>query len=608
MGAPEARAKRFQRLVMVRERGRDVVAMELAQDLRIEPELLAAWQSLPPFPYLLECLGGGTDPLLRFAAIDWNAERIKLTSPAIQLAATAGVALTRAFELIAICVPVLRWRWFTCPFVVLDLDHRPRAGFLTPRGGANRRRLPPEVEASWPACDERAFVYAVGQLVLDLVDMQPTDLGAPLATVIRRAMHSDPLQRYSTLAVLRRAFIEAGGRRTTRDSPTSGGAWDHVESGIGFLQARKWALAREAFGRALAIDWDNSRARRGMAIVDIRDPGMRSSYVRGEGPSSHTESVEWFEAALRGPAPRSWADIEPLARKLEAEHDPRAALSLYRSVNPEPDNRVNLGIARTSLALGDTGHAIDYARRARASDPSSLESIRIEALALLRRRQHAEALACTDAWAAVAPDDGPLHYARGKALLGLSRLPEARDAFDRAIVLEPTMIEAMLLRCEVDRHMKKQRGAVGAQAQAALEFPPELAGFRDAMASGHVVEAIALLRTARYADDALAQILLAQLLAFDGENTEALAMFLRFVDGEHRRSALIGAAECCLALGHSEEALAAANRLDPRKEVVAIELRARAFAQLGRDAEAEAELQRFVAANRGDVRVRNARR
>jgi hypothetical protein len=51
------------------------------------------------------------------------------------------------------------------------------------------------------------------------------------------------------------------------------------------------------------------------------------------------------------------------------------------------------------------------------------------------------------------------------------------------------------------------------------------------MVSGHVVEAIALLRTARYADDALAQILLAQLLAFDHEHAEALAIFLRHVDG-----------------------------------------------------------------------------
>ncbi len=206
------------------------------------------------------------------------------------------------------------------------------------------------------------------------------------------------------------------------------------------------------------------------------------------------------------------------------------------------------------------------------------------------------------------PDDGSLHYARGKALLGLSRLPEARDAFERALVLEPSMIEAKLLRREVDRHMKKQRTSVGSQVQTALVFPPELAGFRDAMVSGHVVEAIALLRTERYATDVLAQILLAQLLAFDGEHAEALAIFLTHVDGEHRRPALIGAAECCLALGHSEEALAAANRLEPRREIVAIELRARAFAQLGRELEAAAELQRYVAASRGDLRVRDARR
>ena len=580
--------------------------MEFAPGSRLGPELLYHWESLPPFPYLLECIGSSDQYLLRFAAIDWSAQRIALTSPAVQLVATSGVALTRAFELITACVPVHLRHWFTCPFVVLDLEHRPRAGFLMPRDNeANQRRLPPEVNASWPTCDERSFVYVVGQLVLDLVDLRPAEIDAPLAKVIRRAMHTDPQRRFSTLAALRTAFVNAGGQRTTRDS-VSDWAWDHVEAGIGFLQTRRWGLAREAFLRALARDTNNDRANRGLGIVNRHDVEMRRAAVPGDRPPQQAPYVELREATLA--QPRLWAEIEPLAARLEADHDPRAALALYRMVNPAPDNGVNLGIARTSLALGDTGHAIDFARRARRYNPTSRETFRIEATARLRRREHTEALECCEAWAVFAPDDGRQHYARGKALLGLSRLTDARDAFDRAIVLEPTMIEAMLLRREVDRHMKKQRGVVGAQAQTPLEFPPELAGFRDAMVSGHVIEAIALLRTERYADDPLAQILLAQLLVFDGEHAEALAMFLRHVDGEHKKAALVGAAECCLALGHSEEALAAANRLDPRKEIVAIELRARAFAQLGRDAEAEAELQRYVAANRGDVRVRNARR
>ena len=610
MGSPSARDSRFEQLRVLRDRGKHIVAFEFVVQTRPPRELSVLWQSLPPFPYLFECVTEWEHLLLRFAAINWAAPRIELRTPEdVSCAATAGVALCRAFELIQICVTAQALPWFTCPFVKVDLEGRPRAGFLAPRDSPeNLQRLPPEVAMDAGATNERSLVYAVGQLVLDLVVLPTDGVTTPLGDVIARAMRRDPQRRYSTLAGLRSAFVAAGGRRNTRDSVTGAGAWDDVECGIGFLLAERWTLARGSFARALVHAPLDARARRGWAISSLERDGEEVTDLLGVMASIHRETTDWLDKAVRGPATRSWADIEPLAKKLEADHDPRAALSLYRSVKPEPTNGVYLGLARTSLALGDTGYAIDYARRARLYDPSSRETFRIEATALLRRRQHPEALACTGAWAAVAPDDGPLHYVRGKALLGLSRLPEARDAFDRASVLEPTMIEAMLLRREVDRHMKRQRSVVGAQAQAALVFPPELAGFRDAMVSGHVVEAIALLRTARYADDALAQILLAQLLAFDGEHAEALAIFLRYVDGEQRRSALVGAAECCLALGHSEEALAAANRLDPRKEVVAIELRARAFAQLGRDAEAEAELQRYVAANRGDVRVRNARR
>jgi hypothetical protein len=223
MGAPKARDKRFPRLVVVRERGTDVVAMELSTEPRIAPELLQQWESLPQFPYLFECLGGRDEVFLRFAAIDWRAERIALTSPAVALAATAGAALTRVFELIAVCVPADRRQWFTCPFVVFDLEYRPRVGFLSPRDSeGNRRRLPPEVDAYWPACGERAFVYTVGQLVLDLLDMQSGDARAPLAAVVQRAMHTDPLRRYATLAELRRAFIDVGGRSSAPTRPWRG--------------------------------------------------------------------------------------------------------------------------------------------------------------------------------------------------------------------------------------------------------------------------------------------------------------------------------------------------------------------------------------------------
>lgn len=580
---PETRARGLR---LVRDRSRYLPAMELIASEPIDAQLLAQWASLPPFPYVLECLGGERDPLLAFAALDWTAERIPFSSSRISIAATAAVALTRVFSMISVCVPADRWWLFTRPFVALDLEDRPRVGFATP-------------PARGATCDVRAFVDAVGRLVLDLVDLQEADAEAPLARVIRRATDPDPQRRYDTLESLRAAFVEAGGLRA-RGNPVDGLCWDAVERGIGFLHLEDWPRARHAFARALSLHAGHVIASRGAAMAGARDPSGVSVTVdpRAGFGAAH-------ELTIEVPV-QSWAELAPIAARFEAEHDPRAALALYRSVQASPGNGVHLGIARTSLALGDTGYAIDFARRARRDDPSSTEAFRLEATALLRRRQYGDALACIDAWAAVAPDEGARHYARGKALLGLSRLPEAREAFDRATVLAPTMIEAMLLRREVDRHMANQRATAGAQAQAPFEIPPALAGFRDAMVSGHVVEAIALLRTERYAADSMAQIVLAQLLFYDGAHAEALAIFLRYLDGEHKRAALVGAAESCLALGQSEAALAAANRLDPRKDIRAIELRARAFAQLGRDAEAEAELQRYVAANRGDLRVRSA--
>lgn len=564
--------------------------MELCAPEPLDTQLLAEWQGLPPFPYVLECLGGDRDPLIRFAALDWSAERIPLSSVRVSVAASAGVALTRVFSMIAVWVRPDRWSWFTRPFVLLDLEDQPRVGFATPL-------------AKPAVCDARTFVDVVGRLVLDLVDLQTGDADAPLARVIRRATDPDPQRRYDTLESLRRAFVEAGGLRA-RGNPVDGLCWDAVERGIGFAHLAEWPRARDAFERALLLDARHVVATQGAALARARDPSTASSPFASSGvaPRAGFDPVVSIEVPIR-----PWSEVAPLAARFEAEHDPRAALALYRCVEPAPDNGVHLGIARTSLALGDTGYAIDFARRARRDDPASSEAFQIEATALLRRRQYPEALACIDAWAAIAPDEGARHYARGKALLGLSRLPEARAAFERATVLAPTMIEAMLLRREVDRHMAQQRATAGTQAQGSLALPAALAGFRDAMVSGHVVEAIALLRTERYAADAMAQIVLAQLLAYDGAHAEALAIFLRYLDGEQRRTALVGAAECCLALGQSEAALAAANRLDPRKDIVAIELRARAFAQLGRDAEAEAEVQRYVAANRGDLRVRSAR-
>jgi tetratricopeptide (TPR) repeat protein len=214
------------------------------------------------------------------------------------------------------------------------------------------------------------------------------------------------------------------------------------------------------------------------------------------------------------------------------------------------------------------------------------------------------------------PDEGRAYHARGKSLLRLGRPLEAREAFERACLLSPKLVEAMLLRREADRSLKELRTSVGATASMTLDIPdhlPSTPELRDALRSGRIQEGIDVLRRVEHADDAAAQLLLADLLSFDARFDEALLVFdgATRLGAEHIHAALLGKARMLLDLDRAAQALTVFEHVIAERPDLgeALEGRARALKQLGRDAEAEEVFRQYVSttARGSDLRVRASR-
>jgi tetratricopeptide (TPR) repeat protein len=206
---------------------------------------------------------------------------------------------------------------------------------------------------------------------------------------------------------------------------------------------------------------------------------------------------------------------------------------------------------------------------------------------LLHRRHYQDALGQADQWLATEPDEPRAHHVRGKALLALGRLPDARAAFDRACTLRPQLLEAMVLRREVDRVMAATKASAGIANPMALSLPDHLADLRDVLVSGRIVDAIQLLRRPAYDDDTVAQLLLAELLCTDDRHDDALAIYDR-IDSDEAR---LGKARALLSLARPAEALTALSSCAADE---AYELRSRALRALGRDEEAGVQMSTYL--------------
>lgn len=180
-------------------------------------------------------------------------------------------------------------------------------------------------------------------------------------------------------------------------------------------------------------------------------------------------------------------------------------------------------------------------------------------------------------------------------------------------MLSPRLVEAMLLRREVDRSLKGLRATVGVATAMTLDIPDHLAELQDLLVNGRSEDGIQMLMRAQYAGDAVAQLVLGNLLAFDGRFDEALGIF----DGATRlgdaqvHAALLGKARTLLELNRPAESLAVFERVGAERPDLgeSIEGRARALKQLGRDAEAEDAFRQYISmtARGADLRVRVSR-
>jgi tetratricopeptide (TPR) repeat protein len=557
------------------------------------------WLDLPIHPNALDAMDRDRMLLLlRYAALHWNHPPIILGMNLRARATFAawGAQVTDVFQKLLAEVPESDLGQLLRPFVKIDLGNAARVGFLPVLRGdaAIAVELPPETLGARTRWDERAFVYVIGKAVYGLCTGTHGQDAAQLNTIIERCLQKNPAKRYRTLEDLQTAWKYAGATEVVREGNTLA-SWQLAEEGVGWLALGDIARAQAVFVDALPLD-KNSR---------VAAAGLRRAFGLAEGLASrdsravpHRQELAWVNAIEKG-------------LHLEAERAFSEALALYRDVRLDGahDAAIYTAIARCELALGAAGIAIDFAQRALAVDASRVEALSIRARGYLLNRKPQDALKCADVWVAGFSFDAAARYVRGRALFALGRFAEARDAFDRACSLQPGMVEAMLLRREADRAMKRIRETVGAQPEMDLELPEHLAELRGALVGGRIDDMIPVLERPEYDEDAVAKLLHAQCLAFEKRFEDAVAMFDRAaqLSSEHAHAAALGKAHALLALDRAAEALLLFDRARAAApgDLEALDGRALALRKLGRDAEADDDLRRVTAASggRSDLRV-----
>ena len=542
--------------------------------------LREVWLELSPHPHVLDALDASGDALLlRYAALDWN----DAGEHAPAAIAAWGAQVTDAVATIVAEVPAADARQFLRPVVRVDLLGAARVAFLP--------------AAASDAHDERAFVHAIVQALQGLYP------GWERVPALRKVFACRSLRK------LAHACSQVGGTGAPRAGEQLA-SWSLAEEGLGWLALGRATRAFDRFDEALELDpalrvaeLGRLRAIANLGIVSGTvlattprlaphgEPGLPRlphRYVLRMDPGPWTPAVE-----PPRPTPLRWSDAEPAGRAFEDQRAYVQALDVYRRARSDgsspgaDDAAVRAAIARCHLALGAGGLAVDHARRALAIQPRDVEALSILTRAQLLLHRYGDALACATQWLEHAPTDAPAHYAHGRALLGLSRFLEARDAFARACQLRPSMLEAMLLRREADRIAARLRAHVGIQPVLELDLPEHLAVLRDPLARGRVDEMIAILARAEYDGDAAAKLVHAQCLAFARRFGDALAVFdlVSALTPAHDREVALGKAHALLALDRPEEALALFDPLvaSAPDDLDAIEGRVQALQKLGRD-------------------------
>lgn len=599
-----------------------LVAMPLKTPGIDDPDLdwglWTTWLELPRHPRMFEALGQRDGALLlRYAAIDWTWKPGSIASErTVRQAATWGIELTRMFDFAAACVPAEQLGWLACPFVRVDIAGELKVGFFNPAGStALMRRVAPEVLASFPGTDTRALVFAIGQLLLHLVELSGKASETPFGHVIMRCLSPRPQDRFQTLAQLRDALEIVGGRRRSMSAYENPHAWELAQQAIGYalLANAPRAASLLAQVKAIAPRFDEGELAKAIGVdlskpaIDVADYEERIRRAQAARKASEPSvAVREIVARAEVPAPvprtRHWKDVRAVARRhLEAgRHGDALALYSTSILTDEDAPAILLATAECHLLARDYGAAIDFAQQALARDPKAASPHAVLAEARLRRRELAPALDAVQQWTLAKPDEGHAHYVAAKVLLALGRLAEAREACERAIELAPRHLPALMLRRQIERAVRRVASQAGTAAPS--DLPAHLRELRPLLAAGKTAEAIAKLEKPEFAADDAARLLRAELLAFSEQLEAALAVY-EAVGG---LTAGVGRTIVLVKLGRAAEALALADVLVKEHAVAAEahEARALALQQLGRGDDAEEELRRAAAADRHRAQMR----
>ena len=543
--------------------------------------LRSLWTQLPSHPALLEAVGvTERGVLLRYAAVTNRYSPREANDDLTRY----GAVIADVYRAIVPATPAAELGRFLEPFVVIDVAHQLRVGFKPCKGWTPR--MPHEVERTWPCCDERTLVYMIGELISDHIF---TRTRFALHEIFGRLYARNPKRRFQTLDEAH-AKLRAVGKLP---SPTSAGdtrTWQRIEEGLGWLEVGDAAAALPLFEDYVGCAKYGEVARAGAKLA--RPPSVAR------------------EIPVRLPA--TWESVGARVLELEAMGDLQGAARICAALQFDEASRgtASAVMARIYYALDRWDWAIEHAKRALLAEPSSLASRIVLAKSLHASGRHHDALAQTEHLLAHAADDAAHHYLRGKILIALGRLGDARASFDRAATLRPSLVEAMLLRRQVDRAISAGNKTVGSQKTPTFDVPESLSQLRELLLAGGVADAIAAL--SELADNPDAQLLLSRLLVFDGQLARSLEVCdraTRFPD-PHGKRAVVGKACVLVEMGEHAPALALLDSLcstDPA-DVDAAEARARALEKLGRIDEAAREYQRFVslATAGSDNRVRAA--
>jgi tetratricopeptide (TPR) repeat protein len=574
--------------------GHGIIAMEFFPGSRADLDpLREAWLAIERPCAILEAVGAEQNVLLlRYAALNWKLPPLFIDSPErVRMACAWLVDIADAYKAIAEERPH-DIPWFFNARVWIDLNVRPRLAFLAKP--PERHELPPEVFGKNATWDERTLVYQVGTVMKRLVQFNSRE-DTPFRHLVTACCHDRPWKRWKSLDDLIDAVKllvdDVSELRTERRSQ----GWDLVEEGFGWLELGENTLALTAFRAAAAFSEYAEMAAAGEACVHERFAGVRP-----------VVSVVPTDVVSGSFTARKLSDTyeRPI---LYGSNWIRGHSKVPHKLVEEPSE--TLERARQAFHLGAVGHAEALAHQVRTHAALTRLATLLIAEIHLRRRQFDDALQWLDPYLK-GGGDARAEYIRAKAMFAAGRLHEAHAGFNRALELAPAMIEAMLLRREVDRALLRVRAKAGDGTMQPLTVPPGLEELRDLLLSGDSRRVVAALDQAQFHADAEAQLVLAQYLAMDGQHERALEVYDRITNDAHRVTALLGKATTLLDLGRDEAALAILDQLVAERatDAEASEGRARALEKLGRIGEAAAEYRRFIslATAGSDLRVRAA--